>query len=166
MRLPVPVLVRWSDLDAYGHVNNASLLTLLEEARITAFWAGGPVGSPTTAIIDAGPGATSVTVIARQEAEYLAQIPHHREPIVVDTWIGRMGGASMDVCYEVRSPDSATLYARAQTTVVMLDAATGAPRRLSDAERRAWEPYLEAPIVFRRGARGTGAEAAADDAPR
>lgn len=153
MRLPVPVLVRWSDLDAYGHVNNASLLTLLEEARVTAFWAGGPEGSPTTAVIDAGPGATSVTVIARQEAEYLAQIPHHREPIVVDTWIGRMAGASMDVCYEVLSPDAKQVYARAQTTVVMLDAATGEPRRLTADERAAWEPYLEEPIAFRRGAR-------------
>ena len=155
MRLPVPVQVRWSDLDAYGHVNNASLLTLLEEARVIAFWAGGPEGSPTTAIIDAGPGATSVTVIARQEAEYLAQIPHHRQPIIVDMWIGRMGGASLDVCYEVLSPDASQVYARAQTTVVMLDASKGTPRRLTEAERTAWEPYLEAPVAFRRGSPGT-----------
>ncbi|WP_306232224.1 acyl-CoA thioesterase [Agrococcus beijingensis] len=150
MRLAVPVRVRWSDLDAYGHVNNASLLTLLEEARISAFWAGGPEGSPSTAILEAGAGATSITVIARQEAEYLGQIPHHREPIVVDTWIGQMGGASMVVCYEVLSPDRTEVYARASTTVVMLDASTGRPRRLTDAERAAWEPYLEAPIAFRR----------------
>lgn len=151
MRLAVPVRVRWSDLDAYGHVNNAALLTLLEEARVSAFWAGGPEGSPTTAIIDAGPGATSVTVIARQEAEYLGQIPHHREPIVVDIWVGQLGGASMQVCYEVLSPDRSEVYARAATTVVMLDASTGRPRRLSDAERQAWAPYVEAPVEFRRG---------------
>ncbi|KAA6433902.1 acyl-CoA thioesterase [Agrococcus sediminis] len=151
MRLAVPVRVRWSDLDAYGHVNNAALLTLLEEARVSAFWAGGPEGSPTTAIIDAGPGATSVTVIARQEAEYLGQIPHHREPIVVDIWVGQLGGASMQVCYEVLSPDRSEVYARAATTVVMLDASTGRPRRLSDAEREAWAPYVEAPVEFRRG---------------
>ncbi len=151
MRLAVPVTVRWSDLDAYGHVNNASLLTLLEEARVAAFWAGGPEGSPATAIIDAGPGATSVTVIARQEAEYLAQIPHHREPILVETWIGNLGGASMLVCYEVHAPDRSELYARAATTVVMLDASTGRPRRLTDAERAAWEPYLEEPVTFRHG---------------
>ena len=151
MRLAVPVRVRWSDLDAYGHVNNAALLTLLEEARVSAFWAGGPEGSPTTAIIDAGPGATSVTVIARQEAEYLGQIPHHREPIVVETWIGDLGGASMQVCYEVFSPDRSVRYARAATLVVMLDAVTGVPRRLTPAERAAWEPYLEVPVDFRRG---------------
>lgn len=151
MRLEVPVQVRWSDLDAYGHVNNASLLTLLEEARVTAFWAGGPEGSPATAVIDAGPGATSITVIARQEAEYLAQIPHHRQPIRVEIWLGHIGGASLQVCYEVRSPDGDELYAKAATIVVMLDAVTGTPRRLTEAERTAWEPYLEAPVDFRRG---------------
>lgn len=150
MRLRIPVQVRWSDLDAYGHVNNAALLTLLEEARVQAFWAGGPVGSPATAIIDAGHGASSVTVIARQECEYLGQIPHHREPISVDIWIGRIGGASMQVCYEVRSPDAQTLYAKASTTVVMLDAVSGRPRRLTDSERDAWQPYVEEPIDFRR----------------
>ncbi|SDR69346.1 acyl-CoA thioester hydrolase [Agrococcus carbonis] len=150
MRLPVPVQVRWSDLDAYGHVNNAALLTLLEEARVTAFWAGGPEDAPTTAIIDAGPGASSLTVIARQESEYLGQIPHHRLPLVVEIWIGRMSGASMDVCYEVHAPDRSQVYARAQTTVVMLDAASGRPRRLTAEERAAWEPYLEEPVAFRR----------------
>src|SRR5699024_8939610 len=34
----VPVPVRWTDLDAYGHVNNAAMVRLLEEARIAAFW--------------------------------------------------------------------------------------------------------------------------------
>lgn len=38
MRLHVPTPLRWSDLDAYGHVNNARMLSLLEEARIQAFW--------------------------------------------------------------------------------------------------------------------------------
>ena len=33
--------LRWSDLDAYGHVNNARFLTLFEEARVDLFFAGG-----------------------------------------------------------------------------------------------------------------------------
>jgi acyl-CoA thioester hydrolase len=35
--LDIPVPVRWTDLDAYGHVNNAAMVRLLEEARIAAF---------------------------------------------------------------------------------------------------------------------------------
>src|SRR5699024_241737 len=37
-RLTIPVHMRWSDIDGYRHVNNARMLTLLEEARIAAFW--------------------------------------------------------------------------------------------------------------------------------
>src|SRR5690625_5623612 len=36
--LDLDIPVRWTDLDAYGHVNNAAMVRLLEEARIAAFW--------------------------------------------------------------------------------------------------------------------------------
>ncbi|UOQ88933.1 acyl-CoA thioesterase [Agromyces endophyticus] len=158
MRLHVPTPLRWSDLDAYGHVNNARMLSLLEEARIQAFWvnddgtAEHAVGA-STAVLDATPGSTTITLIARQEVEYLAPIPYQRLPLDVELWIGHMGGASLDVCYEVYSPAGASprvLYTRAVTTIVLVDAATERPRRMSDDERAAWEPYLEAPIEFRR----------------
>ncbi len=85
MRLHVPIKLRWSDLDAYGHVNNAEMLRLLEEARIEAFWApddsgqgsGEAVGG-STAVLDGRPGADTLTLIARQEIEYLAPIPYLR----------------------------------------------------------------------------------------
>jgi acyl-CoA thioester hydrolase len=106
MRLHVPTPLRWSDLDAYGHVNNARMLSLLEEARIQAFWvnddgtAEHAVGA-STAVLDASPGAATITLIARQEVEYLAPIPYQRLPLDVELWIGHMGGASLDVCYVV-----------------------------------------------------------------
>lgn len=157
-RLHIPIALRWSDFDAYGHVNNAEMLHLLEEARIQAFWtpdqgAGGVDGEPVgTAILDGRPGAATMTLIARQEVEYLAPVPYVRSPLDVELWIGRLGGASMEVCYEVYSPVGVvprTLYTRAATTIVLLDAASERPRRISDVERAAWEPYLEAPIAFR-----------------
>jgi acyl-CoA thioester hydrolase len=43
-----------------------------------------------------------------------------------------------------------TLYTRATTTIVLVDAATERPRRMTEAERAAWEPYLEEPLAFRR----------------
>jgi acyl-CoA thioester hydrolase len=158
MRLHVPTPLRWSDLDAYGHVNNARMLSLLEEARIQAFWvnddgtAEHAVGA-STAVLDASPGAATITLIARQEVEYLAPIPYQRLPLDVELWIGHMGGASLDVCYEVYSPDGTVpraLYTRASTTIVLVDAASERPRRITDDERAAWEPYLEAPVAFRR----------------
>ena len=154
-RLHVPTRLRWSDLDAYGHVNNAAMLCLLEEARIDAFWApgdGAPVGL-TTAVLDGRTDSGTMTLIARQELEYLLPIPYLRAPLDVQLWIGRLGGASLEVCYEVRSPVGASdeqLFTRATTTIVLVDAASGRPRRISDAERDAWSPYVEEPLAFRR----------------
>ncbi|MCD2442381.1 acyl-CoA thioesterase [Agromyces sp. SYSU K20354] len=157
MRLHVPTPLRWSDLDAYGHVNNARMLSLLEEARIQAFWVSDDTSEhavgASTAVLDASPGANTITLIARQEVEYLAPIPYQRQPLDIELWIGHIGGASLDVCYEVFSPTDAqsrVLYTRAVTTIVVVDAASERPRRISDAERTAWEPYLEDPIAFRR----------------
>jgi acyl-CoA thioester hydrolase len=56
--------------------------------------------------------------------------------------------------YEIYSPVTAkerTLYARAATTLVLIDAETRRPRRIDDAERAAWQPYLGEPLQFRRG---------------
>ncbi|MGO1392418.1 acyl-CoA thioesterase [Agrococcus casei] len=150
MRETARVQVRWADLDGYGHVNNAALFSLLEDARVQVLWASDEVEVGPMAAVDGSPGAGTWTVIAHQEAEYLAQIPHHRRPLQIDVWIGRLGGASVTVCYEVMSPDRDVVYARATTTVVMVDAATGSPRRLTDAERSTWEPFTEDPIEFRR----------------
>jgi acyl-CoA thioester hydrolase len=155
MRLHVPTRLRWSDLDAYGHVNNAEMLRLLEEARIEAFWSNddghqSAVGA-STAVLDGRPGAATLTLIARQEIEYLAPIPYLRQPLDVQLWIGHLGGASLEVCYEVWSPSTAadaTLFTRAATTIVLVDAATERPRRISDAERAAWTPYLDEPVAF------------------
>ncbi|MBU4337761.1 MAG: acyl-CoA thioesterase [Actinobacteria bacterium] len=159
-RLQVPVQLRWSDLDAYAHVNNVAMLTLLEEARIAAFWSrpsGAP--APTTAVLDAGPGADSRTLVARQEIDYRLPLGYQREPVTVVLWLGHLGGASMDVCYEVRDlapevPGSA-VFARAVSTVVLVDASSGRPRRMTEQERGAWAPYLEAPVELRRTARHT-----------
>jgi acyl-CoA thioester hydrolase len=150
-RIHVPIALRWSDLDAYGHVNNARLLTLLEEARIEVFWRGRGASSTPLPELHIDEGAQSL--IARQEVEYLAPIPHLRDPLDVQLWIGALGGASLDVCYEICSPLGAeprTVFARAMSTLVLVDEQTGAPRRISDRERSLWAPYIEERVAFRR----------------
>lgn len=152
MRVTIPIHLRWGDLDAYGHVNNVTLLKLFEEARIRTFWAD-PAASTVrdTAVLESGPGATSLTLIARQEIEYLQPMPYSQEPIRVQLWLSRFGGSSIEVCYEALAPEGDdTVYARGATVIVFVDAATGRPRKITDTERAAWAPYLDEPLQFRR----------------
>ncbi|ROQ38331.1 acyl-CoA thioester hydrolase [Frondihabitans sp. PhB188] len=154
-RLQVPTVLRWGDLDAYGHVNNAEMLHLLEEARIQAFWSAGEESGDhgATAILDSSPGTQTWSLIARQEVEYLAPIAYTRQPLDIQLWIGHMGGASLEIFYEVFSPvgvEPRVLHTRAASTLVLVDATTQRPRRINDAERAAWSPFVDEPLQFRR----------------
>lgn len=148
----VPIHLRWGDLDAFNHVNNTSMLKLLEEARVRVFWVPEEGdNAPSTAVIESGIAAGALTLIARQEIEYLAPVPYRREPLDIQMWFGKIGGSSIEVCYEVFSPVGDApqrLYARATSVVVMVDAATGRPMRLTDTMRDAWSPFLGEPIVY------------------
>ena len=154
LRLHVPIHLRWGDLDAYNHVNNASMLKLLEEVRIRAVWQGddGAQQYP-TAVLRSGAGGDINSVVARQEIEYFAPVPYQPEPLDVELWFARLGGSSVEICYEVYSPVGVTprvKYAHASASIVVVGAETGRPVRLSDEHRAAWEPYLGEPIAYRR----------------
>lgn len=150
----MPIALRWGDLDAFNHVNNTSMLKLLEEARVRAFWrADEGEHAPSTAVLDSGATAGLLTLIARQEIEYLLPVPYLRNPLDVQLWFGRLGGSSMEVCYEVWSPATdadQVRYARSTAIVVLVDSATGRPRRLTADMRAAWEPFLGEPITYSR----------------
>ena len=74
--------LRWSDMDAYGHLNNSRFLTLYEEARVALFFLGGR-------------GAVGSFVISRHEVDYLRPVDFAtgpdgapRPPVVrVESWI-------------------------------------------------------------------------------
>jgi acyl-CoA thioester hydrolase len=156
-RIHIPVHLRWADLDAYNHVNNATMLTLLEEARIRAFWRALPgEDAPPTAVLDPGPASGLLSLIARQEIEYLSPIPYGRHPLDVQMWFGHVGGSSIDVCYEVFSPretageNGQALHARALSVLVRVNGASGKPVRLTEEERTAWAPYAGEPLRFTR----------------
>ncbi|RII94147.1 acyl-CoA thioesterase [Clavibacter californiensis] len=153
-RVHVPVHLRWADLDAYDHVNNVEVLRLLEEARVRAFWRGDDDGMDAgMALIDASAGASTMTMIARQEIEYLLPISYGRRPLDVQVWLGRLGGSSLEACYEVRTPvgvEPSALYARATSTIVLVDSTTSRPRRITEEERAAWAEYVEEPVAFSR----------------
>lgn len=149
-RLRIELPMRWNDQDAFQHVNNATMFTILEEARVRAFFRTGDEPAPPTAILEAGLAAGTLTLIASHHIEYLLPVPYRRAPLLVDLWFGRLGGSSAELCYEVRTSPDAEPAVIAASTFVMVEATSGRPRRLSDEERSAWEPFLGEPLRFRR----------------
>jgi acyl-CoA thioester hydrolase len=125
--------VRWSDMDAYGHVNNARFLTLYEEARVAMFFVGAR---------DHGLGSFEEgIVIARHEIDYLRPIDYG-EPVRIEMWISEQRAASFTVAYELF--DDGVLASRAKSVCVPYSLANNHPRRLTPEEREFLRPYLAA----------------------
>jgi acyl-CoA thioester hydrolase len=125
--------LRWSDMDAFGHVNNVVFLRYLEEARVDLMFrlAG-----------EREPGAFSRgCVVARHEIDYLRPLVHRYTPVTVETWVTRLAAASATLAYEVKDEDA--VYARASTVVAPYDLEAGQPRRLSGTERAFLKEYLD-----------------------
>lgn len=136
------VPLRWSDMDAYGHVNNVQFLRLLEDARVIGFqeWFG-----QDRSLLDEG------VLVTRHEIEYLAPLQFRHAPIAVDMWATHIGAASFELAYEVRDPVGVGtgLYARAETGLVVYDFRTQRPRRLAEEERAILERHVGTPPTFR-----------------
>lgn len=101
VRLPdfpcvVPVEVRFRDLDAMGHVNNAVYLTYFEQARL-AFWlAIHPGGAPGEAVAPERIGF----VVARAECDYASPV-RLGERLLVGCRVGDFGASSFAFDYRI-----------------------------------------------------------------
>ena len=124
------VALRWSDMDVFGHVNNARFLTLYEEARVALMFTGAREAGLST--LEAG------VVIYRHEIDYLRPVDYS-EPSHIDLWISEIRPSRFVVDYEFFATDR--LASRAKSICVPFDLATSRPRRLSDDERKYLEPW-------------------------
>ncbi|MEU0967600.1 thioesterase family protein [Streptomyces sp. NPDC005917] len=120
--------LRWSDMDAYGHVNNAIFLRYLEEARIDF-------------LSRRGKESKQGSVVARHEIDYKRQLVHRPDPVGIELWVTEIRAASFTVAYEVKDDD--LVYVRASTVVVPFDFDTGRPRRITAEERDFLEEYRD-----------------------
>jgi acyl-CoA thioester hydrolase len=113
--------MRWSDMDAYGHVNNTAYLAYLEQARVSMFF-------------DRYDSSfASGTVVAHHEITYLRPVVYHPEPLRLELWVELVRAASFRVLYDVY--DGETLAAKAATNLVTFDFTTDRPRRLTPQEK-------------------------------
>jgi acyl-CoA thioester hydrolase len=125
------VQVRWSDMDVYGHVNNARILTLYEEARVALMF--------DLARREGVESFEAGVVIARHEVDYLRPVDY-ADPVRIELWVEELRPSRFTIGYELFDAD--TVASRARTVCVPFDLAAGRPRRLSDAERDFLQPWL------------------------
>lgn len=133
MRHVAKVHVRWDDQDAFGHVNNAKYLTYVQEARVEMLWRARETQGLKPILSD--------MVVARSEVDYLIPIYDGAFDIDCEIWIGKIGGASFEMFYELKS--AAGLHARIKTVQVGVDVVTKKSRRLNDVEREYLLQYQE-----------------------
>ncbi|GAA2266515.1 MULTISPECIES: acyl-CoA thioesterase [Kitasatospora] len=123
---------RWGDVDENGHINNARLVSYIQEGIHDLF--NHHAKAARESLFPAG------FLIARHEIDYLEQLHHRPEPLEVRLTVERLGRSSAHVRVDVcRDPH---IYMTARTVVVARDRASGRSRRLTHAERRFLSAYL------------------------
>jgi acyl-CoA thioester hydrolase len=92
-------------------------------------------------------------LVANQQIEFLGVLEYAPRPLGIELWVGKLGGSSLELHYEVfdGSAEERRVVARAITTVVIVDGATMRPMRLSEEGRAAVEPWTDDPLQLRRG---------------
>src|SRR4051794_13300589 len=116
--------IRWGDLDAQGHVNNAVYLDYLQEARVEFLLSGPPIMRDLL--------ASGVLVVGHQ-VEYLRPIGFETLPVEIELWVEAIGGSRFDLGYDVSH--GGQLAGRARTGAVPFDLAANRLRRLLPDER-------------------------------
>ena len=123
----VPLSVRWRDLDAFNHVNNAQFLSYLEEARLR--WM---VTLPGEWIDE-----NVAPVVAAAHVNYRRPIEWPNE-IVVELFLERLGNTSLTIGHRILNADDASaLYADGNVVMVWIDKQGGHAAALPDVVRKA-----------------------------
>lgn len=116
-RLPIAVVE--SDIDRQGHVNNIAFLRFVQDAAV-AHW---------NALAPEHLRRAFTWVVRRHEIEYLRPgLPG--DELVVRTWVGEPSGATWERFTEIHRRGEERPLVTARTVWVLLDAATGRPRRV------------------------------------
>jgi acyl-CoA thioester hydrolase len=122
----MPLQLRWRDLDAFDHVNNASFLTFVEEARIRWF-----------ASLDQ-PWITDrvAPLLAAVQMNYRRPIPYPAA-LAVELSCVRVGNTSLTIGHRIVDEADGTVFADGQVVMVWIDRADGRPVPLPGFLRQA-----------------------------
>jgi acyl-CoA thioester hydrolase len=124
--------VRWDDIDALGHVNNAKYLTYAQEARFHWSFYQFYERNETPYFID--------MVVARAEVDFIVPIYEGGLFVDVHIWVESIGTSSFVLNYEISS--KGVLHARLKSVQVAISLETKKSRPLSDTEREFLKEYM------------------------
>lgn len=119
--------IRWRDVDAYRHVNNAVYATYLEEGRDE--WLEGTLGDV---------GSSWDFVLARVAIDFRRELRLEDEAVMVSCRLERIGNSSLTLREQIRTRGG-ELAAESQAVLVARDRASGRSRPLSEPEREVFE---------------------------
>ncbi|MGY1836006.1 acyl-CoA thioesterase [Blastococcus sp. SYSU DS0510] len=125
MRHTVHVPMRWSDMDAYQHINNVAFLGYFEMARVNLFFE-----QPTH---DERTGLRRGLVVASHEIAYKRSVVYDRDPLEVQVWVAGVRAAAFTCHYELF--DHGQLAVTGSTLLVPFDFGLNRPRRLTAEEK-------------------------------
>ncbi len=127
--------VRWDDVDAFGHVNNAKYLTYIQEARFQwSFYQYAAKNEKPTLV---------EMVVAKAEIDYLAPIYEGGRFYDVNLWVESIGNSSFVMGYEVVG-DNGVVHAKVKSVQVAVSMETKKSRPLTEPEREFLTQYLKA----------------------
>jgi len=124
------IAIRWRDVDALRHVNNAVYATYLEECRDA--WLEHALGDDAS-LWD--------YVLARVAIDFRNEVSLGEEAVLARATLVRIGTSSLTLREEIRKLDG-TIAAEAESVIVARDPETGRSRPLTAAERAALELVL------------------------
>ncbi len=135
MRHKTSLHVRWADLDAFGHINNAVYLVYVQEARADFTWYARQARGEQPILAD--------MVVARAEVDYIEPLYEGGVNVDVEIYVTRIGNSSFDLAYEI-SLDG-VINSKAKTVQVAVSMETKKSRPLNEIEREFLVKYLPQP---------------------
>ena len=124
--------VRWGDLDAFMHVNNAAYLTYIQEARVDFTVYSRQRVNLQPILIE--------MVVAHADIDYINQIYDAGIEIDIAVWVSKIGTSSFVLQYELSK--NGEIYAKAKTVQVTVSMETKTSRPVNEEERAFLSQYL------------------------
>lgn len=123
----VPVSVRFSETDMYGHLNNTVPFTYFEYARIEFFKHIGLMSD----WLD--PAGSTIPVVADLQCDYLKQV-YFDEKLEIFVKVASIGNSSIDVHYMAKNRNKDVVFT-GRGTLVQISRTSGKGVRWSNKEK-------------------------------